>query len=168
MSLQENLEKLDSEELVYKLAQKSLTDEAEAIAIAILQSRGVKPPISSEIKNIEIEHRPLHIVLANLLADIFKGKASLKVAFWGVGLALYLIVIGIGIGYEITRQQTAGVVFSFFLVIFLLLGNPIHAYCIWKCRKNCKNEFFILIAGLYSFAQILIWVFIIPLALIIS
>ena len=121
MSLKENLEKLDSEELVYKLAQKSLTDEAEAIAIAILQSRGVKPPISSEIKNIEIEHRPVHIVLVDVLADIFKGKASLKVAFWGVGLALFLIVIGIGIGYEITRQQTAGQVFSFFLILLIVL-----------------------------------------------
>ena len=165
MSLHKNLEKLDSEELLSKLVDKSFTDEDEAIAISILKSRGVDIEISTKIKS-DLIGVPIHKKVVGLLIESFKGKTSLSVAFWSVGLTLCVITVLALIGYELTRQNQIGIIFSTLIGIVLILGNPFHAYCVWKCRKNCRSEVLSNMAGLYSFTQILIWVFVIPVAML--
>lgn len=166
MSLRESLDKLDSEELYEKLLHQMLTEEASEIARGILLSRGVTPPVANEWEPAQIEKTPIHIRLAQLIKDCVRGEAPLGTAYWSLGLVLFAIAVIALLGYEFTRLTVLDGVFSYLFMALILLGNPFHAYCVWKCSKNTNNAFFGHIAKMYAGLQLLVWCVLIPFAMI--
>jgi len=168
MSLRESLEKLDSEELFEKLLHQMLTEEASEVARGILLSRGVTPPAANEYEPDQIEKTPIHIRMAQLIKDCVRGEAPLGTAYWSLGLVLFAIAVIALLGYEFTRLTLLDGVFSYFFMAVMLLGNPFHAFCVWKCSKNTKQEVFENLAKTYAGLQLLFWCVLLPFVMISS
>jgi hypothetical protein len=167
MTLRENFDKLSNEELLNKIATQALTSEAEVIAREVLMTRGVVAP--EESQSITDEPQPSILArLQRLVRTCITGEASLGSAYWSLGLLLFSVAVVALLGYEFTRLTLAGDVFSYLLTAVIILGNPFHAYCVWKCSKNTNNALFGHIAKMYAGLQLLVWCGLIPFAMIAS
>lgn len=167
MTLKENFEKLSDEELLQKITTQSFTSEADVIAREVLIERGLTPPDSTlpftPEKEISVLQR-----LKTLLIDCVTGKANLGTAYWTLGLLLFALGVLALIGYEFSRLTFVGDLFSYLLAAVLLLANPFHAYCVWKCGKNTNNAVYKNIAMFYAFVQLIFWCGLIPIAMVAS
>lgn len=167
MTLKENFEKLSDEELLQKITTQSFTSEADVIAREVLIERGVTPPEATLPFTSEIEISVLQR-FKKLLIDCVNGRANLGTAYWTLGLLLFALGVLAVIGYELSRRTFLGDLFSYLLAIVLLLANPFHAYCVWKCGKNTSNAAYKNIAMFYAFIQLFFWCGLIPIAMIAS
>lgn len=167
MTLYENFDKLSNDELLQKIATQALTDEAEAIAREVLMAREVVVPQGTQ--PLFNESQPSIMVrLRALVLACIRGEADLGTACWSLGFLLFAIAVVALLGYEFTRLTLFGVVFSYLLAAVLLVGNPFHAYCVWKCSENSENAVIGRIAKLYAGLQLVVWCGLIPFAMIAS
>ena len=81
---------------------------------------------------------------------------------------LFALVVLAVIGYGFSRLTFVGDLFSFLLVVVLLLANPFHAYCVWKCGNNTNNAVYKNIAMFYAFVQLIFWFGLLPIAMVAS
>lgn len=167
MTLRENFDKLSSDELLHKIATQAFTAEAEIVAREVLLARGV---VATEEKQplVDETEPSIWFRLKNLVLTCIRGDAELGTAYWSLGLLLFALAVVALLGYEFTRLTLAGDIFSYLLTAVILLGNPFHAYCVWKCSKNTSNAFFGHITKMYAGLQLLVWCVLIPFAMIAS
>ena len=151
----------------FSVGVNTFTSEADVIARDVLIERGLTPPdvtlpFTPE-KEISVFQR-----LKTLLIDCVSGKANLGTAYWTLGFLLFALGVLAVIGYEFSRLTFVGDLFSYLLAAVLLLANPFHAYCVWKCGKNTNNAFYKNIAMFYAFVQLIFWCGLIPIAMVAS
>jgi hypothetical protein len=167
MTLKENFEKLSDEELLQKITTKSFTSEADVIAREVLIERGLTPPDATLPVTPEKEISVLQR-LKTLFIDCVTGRANLGTAYWTLGFLLFALVVLAVIGYELSRLTFVGDLFTYLLIFVLLLANPFHAFCVWRCGKNTNNAVYKNIAMFYAFVQLIFWCGLLPIAMVAS
>jgi hypothetical protein len=150
MTLRENLDALEDDELLSKVVAESLTDEADAIARELLAARGVQIPILEAGSAASTDSPPLIKRWLSLIKNSLQGEAPLGVAWSVCGMTTLLFVITTVLGMMIFQSTFLRPIFEMGFLIALVTGFPMQAFCVWRCSENTSSQFWSAIAMLYS------------------
>jgi hypothetical protein len=150
MTLRENLDALEDDELLSKVVTESLTDEADAIARELLASRGVQIPALEAGSAASTASPPLIKRWVSLIKKSLQGEAPLGVAWSVCGMTTLMFVITTVLGMMIYQSTILRPIFEAGFLLAIVMGFPMQAYCVWRCSENTSSRLWSAIAILYS------------------
>lgn len=90
--LKELYERQDTEELL-EISRKGLTDEARLVLQEVLARRGISPSQASAAREIAEETEAAQADADKRLAALWARLVAFAIDVWGVGIALYLVLL---------------------------------------------------------------------------
>jgi len=136
MSLRQNLETLESDELFDKVRSSSLTEEADTLARDILSSRGITPPVGNSHHDAALESYSFSKTALSFFSACIKGEARLASAFWILGLLVSGSWIFFLFLLSLTQNRLLTAIFESGLIASLLGGSVFYLVCVWRCSEN--------------------------------
>lgn len=90
--LREHYERQDTEELL-EIARKDLTDEARIVLQEVLATRGISPDRANAARESAVKAEAAQSEADKRLASLVARLVAFAIDVWGVGIALYVVLL---------------------------------------------------------------------------